>query len=504
MTVFSRFWRLDWLSERRAYRVLEIFPGLAVWGSLVLAIAVSFFAPLWAIAFIVVFDVYWVVRVIYVGSYLVMGFRRYQAALRVDWPERLHTVPDWQSLHHLIMIPIAHEPWEVLRETLTSLSKIDYPLDRFIVVVATEGRYHEHAADLMANVTKHFSGTFGQVLTVEHPADLPGEVAGKGANIAWAGRQAKELVDRLHIPYDHVIVSTFDADSVAHPHYFSYLAYTYATHPDKLHTSYQPIPLFHNNIWDAMALMRVVATSTTFWLLGDTMRPDRLFTFSSHSMPFQALVDVGFWQNDVVSEDSRIFLQCFIHYDGHYTVTPMYIPISMDTVQAPSIWRSLVNQYKQIRRWAYGAENLPFMLWNFRHNHRIPLRTKLKYSWNQFEGTYSWATAPLLILLLGWLPFAANRVALESSVLANNAPLILQRLMSGAMLGLLLSAIISTVMLPKRPQHIPRYQYVMMIGQWLLLPVTMIVFGSIPAIEAQTRLMFGKYLGFFVTEKSRS
>jgi hypothetical protein len=38
--------------------------------------------------------------------------------------------------------------------------------------------------------------------------------------------------------------------------------------------------------------------------------------------------------------------------------------------------------------------------------------------------------------------------------------------------------------------------------QWVYLPVTGIVYGSFAALNAQTRLMFKRYLGFNVTEKA--
>lgn len=501
---FARMPRYLRLSERRRYRWLEMFPGLFVWSTLGLAVLTSFFAPLWAIVFVLLFDVYWVIRVFYVMTYLILGYRRFHQALRVDWLARVRQHPEWENIVHLIVVPTYQESLEVLRDTFQSLTAISYPLDRCLVVLATEERDAEHVRPIAETLRREYGRKFRDFLVTEHPANIVGEVAGKGANIAWAGRRVQERIDHLGIPYERIIVSTFDADSVAHPQYFSYLTYAFLTHPDRLHTSYQPIPLFHNNVWDAMALMRVVATSTTFWLLGDTMRPDRLFTFSSHSMPFTALVDVGFWQSDVVSEDSRIFLQCLIRYDGRYTVTPMYIPISMDAIQAPSPWRSLINQYKQIRRWAYGVENFPFMAWNFAHASSMSSWMKIKYLWNQFEGAFSWATAPLLILVLGWLPFHTGHASLENSVLAHNAPVVLQRLMLGAMVGLVAAAVISTAMLPQRSGGARWYQWVMMVGQWLLLPITMIVFGALPALESQTRLMLGKYLGFWVSEKTRS
>lgn len=499
------FRRPRWVrvSEYRRYRWLEALPGAAVWITFIVAILASLFFPLLAIGFIILFDVFWLIRVVYTMSYLLIAFRHFQQTVKIDWLARAKTIAGWDEVIHLIILPTYKEPFEVLDGTFASLLKVAYPHQQFIVVLATEGRDADNIRPIAAKLQAKYEHAFRAFLVTEHPADVPGEVAGKGSNSAWAGRQAKLLIDQLGLRYEQIIVSTFDADSVAHPQYFSYLAYTFLTHPDRLHTSFQPIPLFHNNVWDALPLMRVVAASTTIWLLGDAVRPDRLLTFSSHSMPFSALVDVGFWQTDVVSEDSRIFLQCLVHYDGRYTVTPMFIPISMDTIQAPSFWRSMVNQYKQIRRWAYGAENFPYMVWNFIGNPKMPRMQKVRYLWNQFEGTFSWATAPLLISLLGWLPYQFHDKILDTSVLAHNAPLVTQRLLLGAMIGLVASAIVTTAMLPRPAGGVKWYRWLMMIGQWLLLPITMIVFGSLPAIESQTRLMLGKYLGFWVSEKSR-
>ena len=72
-----------------------------------------------------------------------------------------------------------------------------------------------------------------------------------------------------------------------------------------------------------------------------------------------------------------------------------------------------------------------------------------------------------------------------------------------AMVGVLISAVLALTLLPRRPDRVGKYTWLIMIFQWILLPVTFIVFGSFPAIEAQTRLMIGNYLGFHVTKKIR-
>lgn len=489
------------LPKPTVYRIFEMIPGVLVWATLASTILISVAKPLWAIYVIILFDLYWLMRVTYLLIHMMTGWRQFRWTLTQDWLSKVQALPEFNNIYHLIFLPTYKEPISVLRASLTAIAKANYPTDKLIVVLAGEERDKENFEQAASTIKQEFANKFGHFLVTLHPANIVGELAGKGANINWAGHRAQEYVDQLGLRYEDIIVSSFDIDSRPHQEYFALLTYTYLTNPDRLHSSYQPVAIYNNNIWDSPSLMRVIANSTTFWLFTDLVRPERLFTFSSHSMPMKALVDVGFWQNDIVTEDSRIFLQCFIYYDGNYRVTPIYLPISMDTVYTGSFWRSLLNQYKQQRRWAYGVENFAYMAYHFWRSKRVPFATKFRYIWNQLEGVYSWATAPIIILVLGRLPLLLADTEVKSNLIAYSAPQALKWLMSIAMVGLVFSAILSSIMLPPRPSKHHWSKSIIMVLQWLLFPITMLIFGAIPATDAQTRLMLGKYLGFWVTEK---
>ncbi len=92
----------------------------------------------------------------------------------------------------------------------------------------------------------------------------------------------------------------------------------------------------------------------------------------------------------------------------------------------------------------------------------------------------------------------------NATVLSSNLPYVTQGLMSYAMVGLFLSAIISTLLLPKRPPQYSIWKKVFMFLEWLFIPVVIIFFGAIPCLDAQIRLMLGKYMGFWVTPKERN
>ena len=492
------------MTDRQKYRLLEMLPGLTIWSLFIGAIILSFLKPYWVIYFMILLALFWLMRIAYSLIFLIISWSKFRKVEKINWLARCQTLSNWQKIYHLIFLATYKEEVDVVENSFKSLLRANYPLDKLIVVLAGEERDQERFLRNAAIVQEKYGSKIFKFIFTLHPKNLPNEIPGKGSNLNWSGHRAKEIIDQMKIPYQDIVVSTFDIDTCVHPQYFAYLTYKYLTAPNPTRASYQPVAIFNNNIWESPAISRVVSRGTTFWLLSELAKPDRLFTFSSHSMSFRALVDIDFWQKDVVSEDSRIFLQCFNYYNGDYRVEPLYISVSMDTVYCGSFWRTIINQYRQQRRWAYGMENFPYMAWYFVKNKKMPWTRKLPFIWKQFEGGCSWASSPILILIFGWLPIWIAGQRGETAAVIQNAPFILEQLLTISMVGLFVSAILSTALLPPRPTKYKSYKYFFMIIQWLLFPVTMIIFGAVPATEALSRLMLGKYLGFHVTEKQRN
>ncbi len=492
------------------YRFLEIVPGLAVWLTFAIVIFISIWQPLTGIYIIIAFDIYWILRILYLLIFLLISWSQYRQAAKTDWWQYLKDKHQtWSGYYHLIFLPTAGESYEIVDITFDNFRKSNYDLSKLVIILAGEEKFKDEFLSISNKIKEKYSKYFKDILITVHPSGLPDEIPGKGSNLYHAGHETKKYVDNWGIDYKKLIVSAFDIDTITHPDYFAYLTHKFISHPNPYRASFQPMAFYHNNVWESDMITRVVANSTTFWLLTDLARPDRLFTFSSHSMSWQAIVDVGFWQNNIVTEDSRIFLQCLIHYNGDYQVAPMHIPVSMNTVYVGNLWRSLKNQYKQMRRWAWGVEHFPYMVWRFKKNKQIPFKKKIVYIWNQTEGVYSWATAPIIILIMGQLPLWMAEKNTATTVLTQNAPLLLENLMRFGMIGLFIVALMSVIILPPIPKKMKTkfwskiVRYLLMFLQWIIFPITMIIFGSIPAVDAQTRLMLGKYMGFLVTEKKK-
>jgi hypothetical protein len=174
----------------------------------------------------------------------------------------------------------------------------------------------------------------------------------------------------------------------------------------------------------------------------------------------------------------------------------------MDAVLADTFWKTAINQYRQQRRWAWGSENIPYVIYGFLKNKKIILKEKIRHVFILLDGFWSWAVSSLLIFFLGWLPLMLGGQNFQGTLMSYNLPRITSNIMTVAMFGMIISAATSMLLLPPRPEKISKWSNFYMILQWFFLPITLIIFGSFPALDAQMRLLLGKYMGFWTTEKT--
>ena len=411
---------------------------------------------------------------------------------------------DWREIVHVVMLPTASEPAEVIEPSIQAIADCNFPNHQFIILLATEEREPEKERMEKVNYLKNkFQGVFRDFIVTTHIVK-DNEMKAKGSNATFAANQLVKYLEENNIDRKKVIFSNFDCDSVAHKEYFAALTYEYIIDPKRLQRSYQPLPMYHNNLWDTNAFVRVIVTSSSFWHIFQSTRTEGMVTFSSHSEPFDTLYRVNFWPVNMISEDSIIYWKCYTYYNGDYRVKPIYLPISLDAVLAETYWKTIKNQYKQKRRWAYGIENFPVIMRAIIPNKKISFRKKFLVALEMLEGHHSWATASMILAVLGWLPLIFGGDQFNQSVLAHNLPFITRYLMTLAMAGLIVSMSLSFLLMPPRPKKYSKWRNFYMLIQWALVPIIAPFLGSLPAIDSQTRILIKKYFGeFWVTEKMR-
>lgn len=496
--------------ERLIYRLFEILPGFLVWTTLIATVFFSWLKPIWTAYFIISFSVYWLLRVSHFTLHLFFAYLELKKNLSENWENRLEELrkedpnKDWRNIYHLVVFPMHKESLTIARSSFDALARSNYPKERMIVVLGTEERAGKAAQEISNEILSEYRDKFFKLIKSCHPGNIPGEIPGKGSNETWAARMAKEeIIDKIKIPYENIIVSAFDIDTQVYPDYFSCLTYKYLKADRPTRSSFQPVPVYFNNLWEAPFFSRVVSSCNVFWQMMQQQRPEKITTYSSHSMSFKALVEMGFWQVNVVSEDAGVFWKAFLFFDGEYEIVPIHYPLSMDSCVGENFWQTIINQYKQQRRWAWGSEGIPYLLFGFLKNKKISREKKIRYIFLMVESFWTWGTNALLILFLGWLPLTLGGRSFQGTLLSYNLPNTISDLMNLALISVLACITINNTLISFNFPKQKKIKFLGMVLQWVFLPFSLIFFGTIPSIDAQTRLMLGKRMGFWVTEKFR-
>ncbi len=531
--------------EKALERFFEILPGLLSWSILIGMSIFSIKNPLAAAVVIIAFDLYWLLRLFYMNIFLSLSYYRLSMEKQTNWIDRAKGIdalesyysslgsvkgkkdiksrlacqihkteinhlrvqkerpPLFKDIYQLVIFPVARESREIVEPGIISLLKGTFPAKRIVVFIALEETAPDNVKADISRIEEKYAKSFKHFSVVLHPTGISGEARVKAANASFAARKAQAYFEKIKIPHENIICSCFDADTVVSADYFACLTYHYLITPDRTHASFQPIPVFHNNIWQAPGFARVLDVGSSFFQLIEATNPEKLVTFSSHSMSFKALVDIDYWPVDMISDDSAIFWKAYIHYDGRYRVVPIYTTLSMDVTEAETWWSTVVNVYKQKRRWAWGAENIPIVMRAFLRAKNISLFKRIVLTFKLFDAHLSWTTWPFLLSIVSWLPLIFATRQYEHSMFYYSAPRIVGTIFTLASFGLVVCVILSLLLLPERKV---KHNILRRIGhafEWLLIPPISVLLSAVPALDAQTRLMFGKYMEFWVTIKKR-
>ncbi len=480
---------------------------------------ISPFFPLTALMFYLIYVSLWLIRSCYYSIYLCYSFYIVRKMQRVDWHKAL-SHPDlkgvpsrlkkdlkepWinpKEVHHIVVIANSKEPYAIIEDTLRSIERTTYAKDKVHIVMAFEDRFRSVCKTNEALIKEHFSSIFPHMHFFYHPDKVAGEVRGKGPNISYAMEEYVRSQHLIRHDSDKYVVTSLDADNKLPAYYFDCLSLTYAFQPYATQKSYQPLPFFFNNIWDVPFTNRLMSMTHTICQMTDSVRPGRVRNFSAHSQPLTALIHTKFWARDTIVEDGHQYWRTYFYYQGNYDVISLLIPIYQDAVEGNGIKATLQAQYKQLRRWAWGATDVEFvwhhMIKQWRHLpkfHTICLFTELVWS------HIVWATAAIVMFQVSFVPFLATLI--DTRPIGFHFHVMVGQFFIYSILIIFLSLSWSWAALPPPPNKWPFVRKLGLMLEWILYPIVSIIFGSLPALESQFRMLRGEEMGFDITEKKR-
>ncbi|MDQ6772333.1 MAG: glycosyltransferase family 2 protein [Candidatus Dormibacteraeota bacterium] len=499
-------------SERSSWRqagdrMLEVAPGLVTWTLLL--------APAWipllfgssgarAVAIsVLIFNIYWFLRAFALLYGVTATYRHLREDMAIDWLARCQEsaeagVTPPLDYHHLSIIPTYTEPYHVLERTVQAIVDSNYPKELTLVGVITRVDDKPGWANV-AKLRERFEGEVAGFFHIKDPMEPP-LVPGKSAAMNWGGRDMVRRLTEMGFDLSRVLVTDLDSDYRVHPQYFAWVSYHHARLGGHDKVIWQPVPFFHNNIWEIPGAVRVMSESTSQWQMYLHSRPHRLVAFSSYTCSLEFVRQVGYWDKDVIPEDSRFYWKAFFRFGSEFSVKGVYLPLYGDSPQSRDYASTHLSQYNQIKRWAWGITDIPYVLKRLFKHPEIPLRLRLGRFANLFFNHLNWIFLPILLLFGAQFPIWAS---LDYSLtdLGQNLWKYSTVILTTALSTTIVLVFLEHRLLPPKPASWGRWRRSLIYVQFLFYPIIGLMLSVLPALEAHTRLLLGKYLEYRVTEK---
>lgn len=483
---------------QKMIRFLEILIPATSWIIITIPIWLSLIYPEGVAYFVISFDIYWFYKSFILAFNGVRSYLTLSAHVKVDWFSEVKKIPGWERIHHVIIIPEYKETLSLLRKTLKNLNLQDFPHDKISVILAVEKR-DPRAKTKGQILKKEFQDKFAHFWVTYHQL-IPDEVAGKSSNMAWAGKFACQKLSQLGFNLENITVTSCDADVLLHPKYYSYLTFTFLSDPDRHYHFYQGAILFYLNIWQIPLPGRVLNTISSILNLSLLSQGLRLINFSTYSVSLKTVKEVGFWGIDVIPEDYHLFFKTYFKKGEKVKVIPIFLPVLAQAAQARGFWKTMINQFEQHKRWAWGISDVPRVLKNYFLHSEISFWDRTVRLGILLEQHLIWPTNWFILTLGSSVPPLINP-RFAKTALGYNLAGISSTILTTCAIFLLVIIFLDFKMKPPRPKEFYRWKIPILYLQWLTLPVISFFLSTLPGLDAHTRLMLGKRLEYRVTEK---
>lgn len=485
--------------DKIIHRLLEILPGTFSWSAIIFLLVGGFIIPFYVAHLVLLFYVFWLYKSVNIALFSVVTYFRIKASRVMDWLGEVKGFQDWRKVHHIVIIVTYKEPIHILKRTLDALASQDFPLKQISVVLATEKRDLE-ALEKVKILKKDFGKRFANFFVTVHEL-AASEVAGKSSNENFAARQIKkELVDKRKMDINFLTITSCDADHIFHPKHFSYLAFKFLDSPQRYQRFWQPAVFFYTNFWKLPAPNRVVNTFGSIWNGATLSRSDRLINCQNYSASLRMIDEVGYWDPEIIPEDYHIFFKAFYKLKGQVEVEPIYLPLWADAAEGQSLWSTIISQYRQFQRWAWGVSDDPYVIKNYFLTPGVSFWHKTIRLLRLIEDHFLWPVNWFFITIGMTLP-ALLHPTFSRTALGYSIPRLATVILSTCLLFLLVILIVDAKQRPPRPAHISRWRAFLIPLEFVLMPLAGFIFNALPGLDAHTRLMLGKYLEYRVTEK---
>lgn len=482
----------------KTQRLLEILIPASSWLLITMPLWLSFWHPALVAYLIITFDVYWFYKSFQLAISAIKSFVTLNAHTKIDWLSQARILPDFNKLYHVVIIPEYKEPLHILRRTLENLTKQDFPKERLVVVLATETKDPQSRSTSQI-LRQEFSHYFGHFLVTRHELHNE-EIAGKSSNMAWAGKKVVDFFSKKTMPLDFVTVTSCDADALLHPKYYSYLSYKFLTDEERDYHFYQGAILFYSNIWRIPLPNKFINTLSSIWNLALLSQKKQFINFSTYSLSLKTVVKAGFWAPDVIPEDYHLFFKVYFKLGEKVNTKGIFLPVLVDAAESHGFFKTMINHYEQLKRWAWGVSDIPFVIRGAFLHKEIPLYDRLRRVINLLEHHIFWSANWFILTLGSSVPPLINP-AFGRTVLGHNLAKISSAILTLSTIFLIVIFIVDWRIKPPRPKEYAAWKLPFLYLQWITLPFISFFLSALPGLDAHTRLMLGKKLEYRVTEK---